>query len=69
MKHFGTVQSFNSDSRIGSIKPEKGGDPLGFEGSAVKWANNASPTTDQRLSYDLGTNSQGRPCALNLQTI
>ena len=69
MKHFGTVQSFNVDSRNGSIKPEKGGDALTFEGSAVKWPNNASPSTDQRLSYELGTNTQGKPCALNLQTI
>ncbi len=69
MKQFGIVQSFDAAKRNGSIKPESGGDALGFESSAVKWANNASPKADQRLSYELGTNPQGRPCAVNLQTI
>jgi len=70
MKYFGTVNSFDADQGRGSIKPEAGGDNLGFERSAFKWDIKAHPpTTGQRLSYDVGTNSDSKPCALNLETI
>lgn len=69
MKHFGTVNSFDAVTGSGQIKPETGGDDLRFEKSAVSWSDNASPTIGQRLSYDVGTNSERQPRALNLQTI
>jgi cold shock CspA family protein len=70
MKYFGTVNSFDADQGTGSIKQETGGDNLGFERSAFAWDIEAKPpTTGQRLSYDIGTNSDRKPCALNLQTI
>lgn len=69
MKYFGTVSSFDSSKGQGEIKPETGGDMLRFERSAFSWEKNAAPTVGQRLSYDVGTNSQRQPCALNLQTI
>ena len=70
MKYFGTVNSFDVDKGLGSIKPEAGGDNLVFERSAFKWDIKANPpTTGQRLSYDVGTNSDKKPCALNLETI
>ena len=70
MKYFGTVNSFDVDQGRGSIKPEAGGDNLGFERSAFKWdIKTHPPTTGQRLSYDVGTNSDSKPCALNLETI
>jgi len=69
MKYFGTVKSFDTIKGHGEIKPETGGDPLRFERAAVSWAENAAPTVGQRLSYDVGTNGQRQPCALNLQTI
>jgi CspA family cold shock protein len=70
MKYFGTVNSFDVDQGRGSIKPETGGDNLGFEKSAFSWDITATPpTVGQRLSYDVGTNSDSKPCALNLQTI
>ena len=69
MKLFGTVKSFDTVKRNGSIKPEGGGDALGFEGSAFNWADKAHPKAEQRLSYELGKNSAGTPCAVNLQTI
>ena len=70
MKYFGTVNSFDTDNGRGSIKPETGGDNLGFERSAISWdSNEAPPTAGQRLSYDVGTNSESKPCAMNLQTI
>jgi len=70
MKYFGTVNSFDIDQGIGSIKPETGGENLTFEKSAFAWdAKESPPKTGQRLSYDVGTNSDKKPCALNLQTI
>ena len=70
MKLFGTVNSFDINKGRGSIKPETGGDNLGFERSAMSWDSKVTPPkTGQRLSYDVGTNSDSRPCALNLETI
>ncbi len=70
MKSIGTVNSFDSDKGFGSIKPEAGGDYLGFERSAMSWDSKVTPpTTGQRLSYDVGTDSDNKPCALNLETI
>lgn len=70
MKYFGTVNSLDIDQGRGSIKPEAGGDNLRFEKSAFAWDIKATPpTVGQRLSYDVGTSSDSKPCALNLQTI
>ena len=69
MKYFGTVKSFDTMKGAGEIMPEAGGDILRFEKSAVSWEKNAVPTVGQRLSYDVGTNQDRQPCALNLQTI
>lgn len=69
MKYFGTVNSFDKEKGLGEIKPETGGDMLRFERSAFSWVNNSVPTIGQRLSYDVGTNKERQPCALNLQTI
>ena len=70
MKNFGTVNTFDVDQGRGSIKPETGGDNLAFERSAFSWDIKANPpTTGQRLSYDVGTNSESKPCALNIATI
>ena len=69
MKLFGTVQSFDKAQGFGSIQPEAGGDALRFENSAIKWDRTDSPKAEQRLSYELGTNSDGKPCAVNLHQI
>lgn len=70
MKTFGTINSFDVDHGRGSIKPEAGGDNLPFEKSAFKWDIKATPPkTGQRLSYEVGTNGDKKPCAVNLQTI
>jgi CspA family cold shock protein len=69
MKYFGTVKSFDTIKGLGEIKPEAGGDMLRFERSAFSWEDNSVPTVGQRLSYDVGTNKERQPCALNLQTI
>jgi CspA family cold shock protein len=70
MKYFGTVNSFDIDQGRGSLKPETGGDNLAFENSAFSWDIKANPpTTGQRLSYDVGTGSDSKPCALNIAQI
>ncbi len=70
MKQFGTVNSFDVDQGRGSIKPETGGDNLAFEKSAFSWDIKANPPkTGERLSYEVGTNSDSKPCALNIQKI
>jgi cold shock CspA family protein len=69
MKYFGTVSSFDAIKGHGEIKPETGGNMLGFERAAFSWENKGVPTVGQRLSYDVGTNTERQPCALNLQTI
>ena len=69
MKYFGTVKSFDNIKGHGEIKPETGGEDLRFETSAISWDKNISPEVGQRLSYDVGTNKERQPCALNLQTI
>ena len=69
MKLFGIVQSFDKTQGFGSIKPEAGGDVLRFENSAIKWDRTGNPKAEQRLSYELGTDTDGKACAVNLQTI
>lgn len=69
MKYFGTVKSFDTIKGHGEITPETGGDMLGFERSAISWEKDNIPTVGQRLSYDVGSNEQRQPCAVNLQTI
>jgi cold shock CspA family protein len=69
MKYFGTVKSFDSANGHGEIKPETGGNDLRFDKAAISWGNDNPPSAGQRLSYDVGTDSDRQPCALNLQTI
>ena len=69
MKYFGTIKSFDTVQGHGEIKPEAGGDDLRFEKSAISWDKNIAPTVGQRLSYDVGTNADRQPRALNLQTV
>ena len=70
MKFFGTVNSFDIDKGVGLIKPEAGGENLVFERSAFSWDIKTNPpTTGQRLSYEVGTNSDKQPRALNLEKL
>jgi CspA family cold shock protein len=67
MKLFGTVKSFNEEKGQGSITPEKGGEDLRFERSAISWGK-VAPKTGQRLSYELAE-KDGQSSAVNLETI
>ncbi|MCL6730713.1 cold-shock protein [Sphingomonas hankyongi] len=68
MKHFGTIKTFDETQGRGSITPEKGGDELRFERSAISWDPKVAPKTGQRLSYEL-LEKDGRTSAMNLQTV
>jgi CspA family cold shock protein len=68
MKHFGTVKSFDETEGRGLITPETGGDALRFERTAFSWQPGGSPTSGQRLSYDLA-HTNGQPSAVNLAKI
>lgn len=69
MKYFGTVKSFDTIKGFGEISPEVAGNPIRFETSAIMWDKNVAPTIGQRLSYDVGTNNERQPRALNLMTV
>lgn len=68
MKNYGTVKSFDESKGFGIIKPEAGGEELRFEKSAVQWGNETTPKTERRLSYEVGKNSRGEACAINLHS-
>ena len=70
MTLFGIVNSYDVDEGRGSIKPETGGYPLGFTKCAFSWEAKVNPPkAGQRLSYEVGTDFDNKPCALNLQTV
>lgn len=64
---FGTVKNFDEIKGVGLIHPENGQSDLPFEKSAVQWGDAAAPRTNRRLSYELGKNSDGADCAVNLR--
>ena len=64
---FGTIKAFDETKGVGSIQPENGPNQLPFEKSAVQWGDATTPKIDRRLSYELGKNSDGAPCAVNLR--
>lgn len=69
MKLFGTVKSYDERKAFGSIVPENGSDELRFESSAIQWGRTTSPSSKQRLSYEVGSNAAGEPRAVNLRSI
>ena len=64
---FGTIKNYDETKGVGSIRPENGHADLQFEKSAVSWGDATTPKTDRRLSYEVGKNSVGAPCAVNLR--
>ena len=64
---FGTIKNYDETKGVGSIRPENGNADLQFEKSAVSWGDSTTPKADRRLSYELGKNSAGAECAVNLQ--
>jgi CspA family cold shock protein len=63
----GTVKFFNNDKGFGFIAPEAGGGDAFVHISAVERAGMVTLDKDQRVSYELETDSRGKTSAVNLQ--
>ena len=63
----GTVKFFNSDKGYGFIQPEDGGTDAFVHISAVERAGLSTLNKEQRVSYELETDSRGRTSAVNIQ--
>jgi len=64
----GTVKFFNADKGFGFIAPETGGEDAFVHISAVERAGMGTLNKDQRVSYELETDSRGKTSAVNLQS-
>lgn len=64
----GTVKFFNTEKGYGFIAPEDGGTDAFVHISAVERAGMRTLEKDQRVSYELETNRQGKVSAVNLQS-
>jgi CspA family cold shock protein len=64
----GTVKFFNADKGYGFIQPEGSGNDAFVHISAVEKAGLRTLNKDQRVSYDLETDSRGKTSAVNIQT-
>lgn len=67
MANIGKITTFDAANGVGMLQPEKGGDPLRFERSALTWDSNDVPKPDQRLTYEDGKDAKGNACAVKLQ--
>lgn len=64
----GTVKFFNADKGYGFIAPEDGGTDAFVHVSAVERAGMRTLEKDQRISYELEANRNGKTSAVNLQS-
>jgi CspA family cold shock protein len=62
----GTVKFFNSDKGYGFIAPEDGGNDAFVHISAVERSGLRSLDKDQRVSYELQPDRNGKQSAVNL---
>ncbi|HEX2764143.1 MAG TPA: cold-shock protein [Allosphingosinicella sp.] len=63
----GTVKFFNADKGYGFIQPEDGGTDAFVHISAVERAGLSTLNKEQRVTYELETDSRGRTSAVSLQ--
>ena len=63
----GTVKFFNYDKGYGFISNEDGGPDAFVHISAVEAAGLPGLNKDERVSYELETDSRGKTSAVNLQ--
>ena len=63
----GTVKFFNNDRGYGFITNEAGGADAFVHVTAVEAAGMSGLSKDQRISYDLQSDAQGKSSAVNLQ--
>lgn len=66
----GTVKWFNSEKGYGFIVPDDGSPDVFVHVTAVDDANLETLQPEDRLSYEMGTNSKnGRPKAISLRLV
>ena len=65
----GTVKFFNYDRGYGFISNDAGGPDAFVHVTAVEAAGLSGLNKDQRVSYDLETDSRGKTSAVNLQAV
>jgi cold shock protein len=63
----GTVKFFNEDKGYGFIQPEDGSGDAFVHISAVERSGMRTLLRDQRVTYELETDSRGKTSAVNLQ--
>ncbi len=63
----GKVKFFNDAKGFGFIAPEDGGDDAFVHISAVERSGMRTLSQDQRVSYDLEPDRNGKTCATNLK--
>jgi len=63
----GFVKFYNTDKGYGFIAPESGGNDAFVHATALERAGLRTLDKDQRVSYDLETDSRGKTSAVNLQ--
>lgn len=66
MRFTGTLRSWNEDRGFGFIAPTQGGRELFVHFSAFP-RNGSRPTVGEKLSFEFGKNSAGKPQAINVQ--
>jgi CspA family cold shock protein len=64
----GTVKFFNPDKGFGFIQPDDGSADSFVHISAVERAGLGTLNKDQRVTYDIETDSRGKSSATNLET-
>lgn len=65
----GTVKFYNFDEGYGFIRPEDGGEDSFVHISAVRQSGMDTLKKDQRLSYEVETDSRGKSSSINLRAI
>lgn len=63
----GKVKFFNETKGFGFIQPEDGGNDAFVHISAVERSGMTTLKPDQRVSYDLEPDRNGKTCAANLK--
>jgi cold shock protein len=63
----GTVKFFNNKKGFGFIVPENGGTDIFVHVSALENSGVDGLNEGQKVSYELGTDRQGRPNAIDLR--
>ena len=66
MRFTGTLRSWNEDRSFGFIAPTQGGRELFAHVSAFP-RNGSRPTVGEKLTFEFGKNSAGKPQAINVQ--